>query len=249
MPEHRRIASLLAAAITAGDYAAALALVSTVGRRPARRAEKILSHRYRFLWICNPKVASRSIIAALRAADPAALLIRGRTLEQVLATYPAARRFTRFAFVRHPRSRTFSCYADKQARARADHHAYRWFIEPWYGLELGMSFAAWCRWLETPCGSDSFADRHWLSQSRQIATADGRLPDVLGHYESLEADWRAVTTRLGVPCAPLPRLNASAGLTAADDAPDEELSALLRRRYAEDFRLGGYAATPPGWPR
>ncbi len=64
---------------------AAVALLSTAGRRPNLRAEKIVSHRRRYLWLCIPKAASRSIIAALGAADPAAELIRGRTLEEVLA--------------------------------------------------------------------------------------------------------------------------------------------------------------------
>ena len=86
--------------------AAAWALVSTAARRPDRRAEKIVSRRYRFLWICNPKAASRSLIAALRAADPEAVLIRHRTLEQVLARYPEAGAFFRFAFLRHPYHRT-----------------------------------------------------------------------------------------------------------------------------------------------
>ena len=61
--EHRELGALLAAAIAEADDAAAWALVSTAARRPDRRAEKIVSRRYRFLWICNPKAASRSLIA------------------------------------------------------------------------------------------------------------------------------------------------------------------------------------------
>ena len=71
-----------------------------------------------------------------------------------------------------------------------------------------MTFAEFCRWLDTPWGSDAFADRHWLSQHRQVRTAGGLLPDFLGHWECLDADWRAVTGRLGLPVRELPRLNA-----------------------------------------
>ena len=53
-PEHRAVASALAAAIDAGDDRAALALVSMAGLRPDLRAEKILSHKHRHLWICVP---------------------------------------------------------------------------------------------------------------------------------------------------------------------------------------------------
>ena len=247
-PGHREIAAALAAAIEARDDATALALVSTAARRPDLRAEKVLSRRYRFLWLCIPKAASRSIIAALHAADPGAVLIRGRTLDEVLAAHPGAERFYRFAFLRHPFTRTWSFHADKHTLARHDRTARRWFIDPWHGLRPGMSFAELCRWLDTPCGSDAFADRHWLSQSRQLVAADGRWPDFLGRYERLDADWRTVTERLGLPGTPLPRLNAGPECGAAGAAPDGDLATLLRRRYAEDFRLGGYADTGPGGP-
>lgn len=244
-PEHQALAALLAAAIEAGDGAAALALVSTAGRRPDLRAEKIVSHRYRYLWLCNPKVASRSLIAALRAADPEAELIRGRTLDEVLAVRPELRDYFRFAFLRHPWHRARSFHADKHALARADRNAYRWFIAPWYGLRRGMSFAELCRWLGTACGSDAFADRHWLSQHRQLNDADGRQPDFLGRYETLEADWRRVSERLHMPFVELPRLNARVHRLGLPATPDEETLAMLRRRYAADFAVGGYGDERP----
>ena len=121
---------------------------------------------------------------------------------------PAVRDYFRFAFLRHPWHRARSFYADKHALARAYRNAYRWFIAPWYGLRRGMSFAELCRWLGTACGSDAFADRHWLSQHRQLNDADGRQPDFLGRYETLDADWRRVSERLQMPFVELPRLNA-----------------------------------------
>ena len=246
-PEHRAVASALAAAIGAGDDRAALALVSMAELRPDLRAEKILSHKHRYLWICVPKVASRSIIATLRAVDPGAELIRDRTLGEILAARPEAREYFRFAFLRHPVDRIRSFYADKHTVASRDRDVRRWFVEPWYGVSAGMGFAAFCRWLETPFGSDAFADRHWLSQHRQVRDADGRLPDFLGCYERLDADWRAVCERLGVPFRPLPRLNARPE-DSRETPLDADTVALLRRRYAEDFRLGGYAGDCPGGP-
>ena len=244
LAEHRELGALLAAAIAGADDATALALVSTAARKPDVRAEKIVSYRYRFLWICNPKAASRSLIAALQAADPDAVLIRQRTLEQVLARHPEAREFFRFAFLRHPYHRTRSFHADKHALAVVDKNARRWFIEPWHGLQLGMRFAEFCRWLDTPGGSDAFADRHWLSQSRQVAAADGRLPDFLGRYERLEEDWRTVRDRLRLPPVPLPVLNASGAGAMGEARAERDSAALLRRRYAADFALGGYGDAP-----
>ncbi|MYF94742.1 MAG: sulfotransferase family protein [Holophagales bacterium] len=238
-PEHREVAEALRAAAGEGDHRAALALVRTAGRRPDTRAEKIVSRRYRYLWICNPKAASRSLIAALRAADPGAELIRRRTLDEVLERRPEARGYFRFAFLRHPAARALSAWADKHTLARTERNAYRWFIRPWYGLRTGMSFEEFCRWLGTPFGADAFADRHWLSQHRQIRDAGGRLPDFLGRVERIEADWRAVCERLEMPCRALPRLNPRPA-ALADAAPDPDSEALLRWRYAEDYRLGGY---------
>ncbi|MCE2540403.1 MAG: sulfotransferase family 2 domain-containing protein [Acidobacteria bacterium] len=162
--EHRAVAIALAAALDAGNHAAALEMVATAGLRPDLRAEKIVSRRYGFLWICNPKVASRSIMSALRSADPDAELFREQTLSEVAAARPEARHYVSFAFVRHPCARTFSCYADKHTLARSQTAAQRYFIERFHGVRRAMSFVEFSRWLNTACGSDAFADRHWLSQ-------------------------------------------------------------------------------------
>ena len=238
--ERRELAAMLAAALAARNYGSVPALAATAGHRPDARAEKILSRRRGYLWICNPKAASRSMIAALRTADPNAVLVRGLDLDQVLARYPEARTYWRFAFLRHPWRRTWSFHADKHALALHRQADYRWFVAAWHGLRPGISFPELCAWLNTPAGSDAFADRHWLSQSRQIVGRDGRLPDFLGSYENLAEDWRYVAERLGLPCATLPHLNARPSTAAPEPEPDGATLALLRRRYAEDFRLGGY---------
>ena len=239
-PAHRELAALLDAAIADGDDATALRLAATAMRGPDRRAEKILSRRYRFVWICNPKAASRSLIAALLAADPGALLIRQLTLEQVHARHPEARTYFSFAFLRHPLERIRSFYADKHARARHDRTCYGQFIRPYHGVRLGMTFGELCRWLDTPCGADAFADRHWLSQWRQLADPYGRLPDFLGRYEHLEEDWRTLCSRLGLPPAPLARLNEGDSGFIGQSVANAEIDALLRRRYATDYEIGGY---------
>ena len=175
-------------------------------RRPAGRTcarEKVVSRRYRYVWLCNPKAASRSIIAALRAADPDAEVIRQRTLDEILAARPEVKSYWSFAFVRHPCRRAYSFYVDKHGLARSRAEAHAWFIDPYFGLRTGMRFDEVCRWLNTPYGSDAFADRHWLSQHRQIRIA-GRLPDFVGACERLDDDWRTVTRHLRLPFRKLP---------------------------------------------
>ena len=92
-----------------------------------------------------------------------------------------------------------------------------WFIAPWHGLRRGMRFEEFCRWLATPAGSDTFADRHWLSQHVQIRTRDGQEPDFVGRWETLDDDWRTVTVHIGMPHRALPRLNARPGAAPAVD--------------------------------
>lgn len=240
--ERRLAGAAMDRALADGDLGAARAIGVTVARRPDRRAEKIVSRRYRFLWIAVPKAASRSLIAALTAADPEAELIRGRTLEQILARRPEVRRWFRFAFVRHPFARTRSFWADKHSRALRERKARRYFIDPYHGVELGMSFDEFCRWLETPFGSDAFADRHWLSQHLHLRDPEGALPGFLGRCERLEEDWRKVAEQLGIPRRPLPRLNRGPSPRHAPrPAVDGPTAAALRRRYAEDFRFLGYS--------
>ena len=240
--ERRALAAALAQAIASRDYDTALSLAMTAAGRTDLGAEKVISRRYRFLWIANPKVASRSMIAALRAADPAAELVRERTLDEILERRPETRDYFTFAFVRHPCTRTHAFHADKHARAAWSRRDRRWFIEPYHGVRLGMSFPEFCHWLNTPCGSDAFADRHWLSQHRQMRTAEGRLPDFIGRWENLDADWRAVGQRLGMPTSTLPRMNASKPGASAEPHLDPDTLTALRQRYATDFTLGGYAA-------
>lgn len=240
-PERRALAAMLRAAIAERDGRTAAALASTAARTPDLRAEKLVSRRHRFVWLCNPKAASRSLIAGLRAVDPGAELVRHVTISELQAARPEIVGYASFAFVRHPVTRCEATWRDKHSLALRMRDARRRFIEPWHGLAAGMSFPEFCRWLATPSGSDAFADRHWLSQHEQIRAADGRLPDFIGAFERLEEDWRTLCGRLRVAHRPLPRLNAGPPAAGpAGDGIDAETRALLVRRYAEDFRIGGY---------
>lgn len=248
---HRQLASELRDALRGADTQRARSLARMALRRPDVAAEKMVSHRYRFLWLCNPKVASRSLIAALRTADPGIELIRDRTLAALYATQPRTRNYLSFAFVRHPYTRAHSFYADKVRRTHA--REVLSVIDGCHGISEASSFDDLCDWLGSPYGADAFADRHWLSQYRQISLPGGRLPDFVGRYERLADDWAEIAARLGMPAPDLPVLNTSAapGTDAerrarASQRRAQELNprnrALLRARYATDFERFDYPA-------
>ena len=247
-PAHRAVACDVRRALAAGRRAEARAMLATLARVPDRGAEKVVSRRHRYVWIGNPKVASRSLIAGLLDADPAAELFREATLAEVYRARPEARAFTTFAFVRNPydRAHSFFCDAGPRGGKRGELLAGR------HGVRGDASFAELCAWLETPYGSDAFANRHWLSQHETLRLEDGRLPDVVGRYERLEADLADIASRLGMPRPALPALNRSPRAVPADCGSgssgavraihlNEVNRALLRLRYAADFEQFGYA--------
>lgn len=269
----QRIASsLLRRPEIAGDIAGALArrrfrdaarMARTAARRPDVFAEKAISRRHNYLWLCNPKVASRSIIAALLAADPDVEIIRDMSIARVFQTRTEARECFTFAFVRHPATRAYSFHRELRSAHLVNAGEQRLgkerkrglLFRERSGLEEAERFEAYCAWLHTPYGSDAFADRHFLSQSAHLRLPDGRLPDFVGRFESLDADFRAVAERLGMPAPSLPLLNTMAGWEAQREdveAARAEMQgcltpralALLRTRYADDYELGGYAPDP-----
>lgn len=264
LPGRPEIARDIAGALSRRRFREAAQMARATARRPDAFAEKVVSRRYECLWLCNPKVASRSIIAALTAADPEAEVIRDASISRVRQTRPETKDYYTFAFVRDPLTRTYSFHrdlqeghlvtiAEKQPRKRRNR---RELLRVHYGLAKVNTFEEYCEWLNTPYGSDAFANRHFLSQRAHLRLPDGRLPDFIGRMESLDADFNAVAERLGMPGTPLPLLNTMAGWEARREEVESaraEIGAcltprvyeLLRTRYADDYEIGGYAASAP----
>lgn len=219
-------------------------------------AEKIVSQKYRFLWLCNPKAASRSIIAALRCADPDAELIYEKSVSDVYEMYPEAKYYYSFAFIRHPFDRALSFYSEMRFfRERFDgrgrclkERRHQYYSDMFPRLAALDRFDGYCDWLNTIQGSDLLAERHFLSQHIQIRLPDGRLPDFIGALENFEEDFERVAAVLGMPVPELPMLNTMAGwrppATAVKAARadmsaclTERNRALLAKRYAADLDL------------
>ena len=216
----------------------------TLARQLDLRAEKIVSRKYRYLWLCNPKVGSRSTMVALLGIDPAAIpdgrtiaevyatypqtaaLCTGRTIAEVYAMYPEVKDYYSFAFIRHPFDRALSFYSEmnflpERYKGRQGLHKEQKrqnFFDQFQGLAEIDTFSDFCLWLNTPGASDQFADRHFLSQHLQIRLPDGRLPDFIGRLEYLEEDLNLVANHLGMPVPILPILNTVTGWQASPDA-------------------------------
>ena len=225
---------------------------------------EIISRKFRFLWRANPKVASRSLVAALLNADPDAEIVHHLRLCEIYARYPETRGYYSFAFVRHPFDRALSFHT----QLHRSHEGYEGNIlsrrerfigdkfARFYGLAETRDFDSYCEWLNTPYGSDAFANRHFLSQHLIIRTGQDRLPDFVGRFENLRADLNSIASEVGMPEPVLPMLNTMIGWQATTEAVQAARSnmaaqltdrnkVLLRKRYAEDFDLGGYSRSAP----
>lgn len=255
------VARDMAGALLRGRLAAAWRMARAAARSPDLGAEKIVSRKYRYVWLCNPKVASRSIMAALLEITPDAELFRQTSAAELFALRPQARSYYCFAFVRHPFTRALSFHAElhsshsryaEGAERQGKQEKSRQLFKDIHGLAETAGFGDYCRWLHTAYASDAVAERHFLSQHVQLRLAEGRLPDFIGHFENLDADFNQVAERLGLPKATLPVLNTVAGWrpahsalrTARSDLSGQltpECKALLATRYAKDLELGGYS--------
>ena len=255
----------LAGAVLRGQFAAAGRMARTAARRPDLGAEKIISRARRYVWLCNPKAASRSIMAALLSVTPDAELFSGKSAAELFALRPEAQSYYCFAFIRHPFTRALSFHAEvhfsggryaEAAQRRRKEEKSGGFFRDFHGLAETADFGSYCQWLHTPYASDAVADRHFLSQHVQMRLPDGRLPDFIGRFENLDADFSQVAKHVGFPKPALPLLNTMAGwqttpsaLNAARSTSSDYLTqgnkALLAARYQRDFEVGGYAPHAP----
>ncbi len=285
------IAGKMTGALARGRFRDAWRIARTTAQRPSLRTEKIVSRRYRFLWLCVPKAASRSLVAALLDADPDAEIFRGVTVREIYATRPEAKDYYSFAFVRHPFGRAFSWYWEiffahkiyaetyglyskqkersffdaatgrsmsltsspsEAADPRWKDEKRRSFFRRYHAIDERSTFDDFCRWLNTPFGSDAFADDHFLSQHLLVDLGDGRRPDFIGRVENIDADLNRVARHRRMPMPVLLQMNTRAGwlstpeaLKAATAAQERRMTErnkeLLRKRYAADFALGGYS--------
>jgi len=190
----------------------------------------LISIRKRFLFIAGLKTASTAIEAALAPhceinlqAPPQ---IKHMTLVEAEERFawlsqilPGLRLF-RFGVIRDPVDYVVSIYNSHRKEAFRGRPAYSGnltFDEFWRSWPGQHQFA----WLFEP-------------QVRRFQGKDGRLGlDYLIDYARLDEEWRGLCVRLGVPVAPLRRLNESPEGFDARDVPMPIVAAIYER-FAED---------------
>ncbi len=221
--------------------------------RSRLNTEKIVCHEHKFVYATVPKVASRSILAALRQQD----------FETEMHRLPLARlyddgiideTYTAFSFVRNPWSRIRSTYTNKIAIDDPEVHKH--ILQYYPGLEAGMSFKDfldYVRWAKG--GGDVFGDRHWISQHLILELPDNLPSNVqvhIGRIESLQQDFDRIIEIIGLPPIELPSLNTRFGKSKSPNQVidhveshrqhfDDDMIQVVAERYARDVELYEYS--------
>lgn len=223
----------------------------------------ILSTSHNFLFVHVPKTAGTAMTAALepfavtgtrtawrrmirrlplREAPDKAYFRKHETAADMRAKMGAAEfaRFLKFTVVRNPFDHAVS------------HYEYlKEFRNPKLAARFAaMSFAEYLDWRMTKRGPfvpffTMLPDQaHWLADGR------GRmLVDRVLRFETLGADFAALTRELGLGDVAMARINptrAKAAGRALDSYYSAETLEKVRRLYARDFDLLGYARDLPG---
>lgn len=243
---HRRASLELMGQLNRREASApTLPMAVNLSLNPGTSCEKIVSHRFGYVWVCIPKNASRSIIHALQTIDPTARYINDPdlSLDRLEQRFPEIADYTRIGFIRHPLDRILSLFLDKidpAAREGVRPYDHRFILAPYHGLDHVSSFATFVQWLTGPFGADVFANRHWLSQHLLLESPHPAIRGFIGQVENIDEDWASITAKLGMPHIDLPRLNPSRRAEWTWDKTMNELpgiAGMLHERYRVDWDM------------
>ncbi|MBX2834528.1 MAG: sulfotransferase family protein [Micavibrio sp.] len=210
-----------------------------------RTALLIVSHKYKFIYIGVPKVASRAFMGALiekgQAKYESEWFETTADFKRVLAQYPD---YFKFSIVRNPWARIVSCYNSKIGEG-ITYSKYVRIMAAYKTLKAGMAFDDFVRWLCTPMGADANADRHWLSQYVLLTHKNGEpICDYVGRYENLEEEIKVICGKIGVEPFKLPQRGHLSSTKDYKSYYMDETAALIKQRYAKDCELYGYEYEP-----
>jgi hypothetical protein len=199
----------------------------------------MISFQKRFLFVHIPKTAGNSIqtilrhysedeIVALRAEqdgierfglrNPSYKIKKHSTLAEYRAALGEARfrDLYKFTCVRNPWDRMVSYYFGTTQ-----------LVETWNRKEFRKLILR------------ALSVRDYLQLDKGEADPFGNI-DYIMRFENLADDFRAVSTRLGIPDAPLPQYNRS-NREHYSKYYDAELCELIRKRFAPEINRFGYA--------
>lgn len=229
-------------------------LLPTFLRRLNIQSEKVISDKYKFIWVGIPKVATRSFLTAFIEEAPYdfGALVTTESLPKLLARNPSYKSYFKFTFVRNPWSRLVSCYLDKILNPKQK--TIDLLLSKYSDLSPNISFEEFVDYLfKGIFGPDKRADTHWLSQHMFFTDLMGNsLVNYIGKYENLANDFDAISKEIGLPTIKLPWLNTKNGWDPGNKATEKEdifyyrtyytdtTKNMVAKRYRKDIDLLNY---------
>ena len=169
-------------------------------RLKEHKPRKIVSEKYKFIYIENPLSASQSVLNSIYR--------KGKRKYQTYSTRNWCNiskdkidNYKKFTVKRNPWERVVSCYNKKILNALS--LARIAIIAQFDGLYPQMSFGKFIEWLCSGEGSDGNANKHWVSQYKIIYEESPMPPDVVIELKNFEYQYRQFFEEVG---APIPKI-------------------------------------------
>ena len=196
------------------------------------KIEKVIDEENKILFIVNPKAASRSIMNTMVWEKHYGFnaKIFNENLNEISEQFNFFEDYFIFSLFRNPLERIISCYKDKFFNPSPDDE--KWILNS-RDLPRNMSFKDYLDFLLSESGSDQFADRHWISQSK-IFNLYGRdfSPHKIWLLEDLNKAMIFLFEKLNVEKKNIVHFNKTPVFDLC--IPNEYINK-LKIRYKEDF--------------
>ncbi|TFG24470.1 MAG: hypothetical protein EU529_04215 [Promethearchaeota archaeon] len=215
-----------------------------------KNALKIISNKYKFIYIENPLAASQTVLDLFIYNPPLdfdSYLIKN-DLKELLNHNQKYEKYLKFCITRNPWSRVVSCYNKKILNANIIVKI--GIICQYKGLYPLMSFENFVNWLCSKEGQDKFADPHWISQYRILFDEKERPRYNYNlKFEELNAEFIKFFQKLNIPQVKLPEKKKSKDqlFKPLYDSwmdyyreLDDTLLEKIELRYKKDAELLGY---------
>ena len=216
-------------------------------------SQKLISHKYKFVYLRNPKTGSSTIVDIITQIDPDVIKVEvgHRNIQHDILTdmKHQIKDYYYFTSARDPYARTLSAYKDmvlnvNERKYNRKYDIEKHDIETYYGIHGNISFKDFCEWLNSVYGSDVFANRHWISQYLHIYNSNIPFDYNLNYIcklETLNEDLHKIFIELNVDIEYVAKHLNRTSDKYEHVIIDDICKDMIYKRYKKDFKIFKYA--------